>query len=126
MQKDTTVAGIPPILLKRLYVPHSLVNRGDGFSFQLRNPIAPGTLVGLSRVTVNGIERSLDGATIAIEGETRSAAEISHASPLAFQVGTSATVYVPGPLHAGQHTIEVTVNTQEIGTVTFPVTDTLS
>jgi hypothetical protein len=117
------MVSIPPILLKKLYVPNSLQNRGEGFVFQIRNQIAQGTLVGLSRLIVNGEERSLDGVSIAANGETRSFAEVSGDSPMVFEVGEAVTIYVPGTLTAGACAIEITVNTREIGPLTFQVAD---
>ncbi|MBL7199116.1 MAG: hydroxymethylglutaryl-CoA reductase [Anaerolineae bacterium] len=120
------MATIPPILLRKLYVPNSLRNQGEQFSFQLRNQIAPGTLVGLSRLMVNGEDRPLDGVTLTTEGGTRRACGLSDDAPLAFEVGEQVTVSVPGTLAAGEHTIQITVQTREVGPLTFPVMDSVA
>ena len=93
------MASIPPVLLIKLYVTHSLRNQGDGFTFQLENQIAAGTVT--AHLTVDGVARPLDGVTIVTGDETRSA------------------LSVPGALSAGEHT-------REVGALTFPVTDTIS
>ncbi len=120
------MASIPPVLLTKLYVTHSLRNQGDGFTFQLENQIATGTVTGVARLTVDGVARPLDGVTIAAGDETRSALSLSDQAPVAFAVGTTVTLSVPGTLSAGEHTIEVTIDTREVGALTFPVTDTIS
>jgi hypothetical protein len=120
------VVTIPPILLRKLYVPNSLRNQGEQFSFQLRNQIAPGTLVGLSRLTVNGEDRPLDGVTLTTRAGTRCAGGLSDDTPLAFEVGELVTVSVSGTLTTGEHTIQVTVQTYEVGPLTFPVMDSVT
>ena len=120
------MATIPPILLRKLYVPNSLRNQGEQFSFQLRNQIAPGTLVGLPRLAVDGEDRPLDGVTLTTKAGTRCACGLSDDAPLAFEVGELVTVSVPGTLTAGEHTIRITVQTSEVGPLTFPVVDSVT
>ena len=120
------MVSIPPILLKKLYVRGSLENREDTFTFQLQNQIATGTVVGLSRLTVDGEERSLNGVAIATGDDTRDAIDLSERAPLAFAVGERATICVPGPLSAGRHSVQITVLTHEVGPLTFPVADTIA
>ena len=120
------MASIPPILLRKLYVPGSLKNEGDLFVFCLQNQIADGTVTGLSRLVADGQDRALDDITMAVGVETRAAGDLSDDAPLAFAVGAVATVRVPGALPPGEHTIEVAVHTREIGPLVFPVIDTVS
>ena len=120
------MVSIPSILLKRLYVANSLKNEGASFAFQLQNQIATGTVVGLSHLAVDGQPRALDGVTIAADSDARPASDLSDAAPLTFAVGSRVTVRVPGALTAGEHSIEITVQTREAGSLTVPVADQLS
>jgi hypothetical protein len=119
------MVSIPPVLLKRLYVASSLRNEGASFSFQLYNQIATGTVVGLSHLTVDGQAYDLDGVTLTVGDETCPATSISADTPLAFPVGSKATIRVPGELAHGRHAVEVTVQTREAGSLTCPVIDVI-
>jgi hypothetical protein len=119
------MASIPPVLLSKLYVADSLQNQDNGFTFQLQNRIATGTVIGLSSLTVDGIAQPLDSVTVMTENESRSALSVSDQAPVTFAAGTTVTLSASGPLSAGKHTIEVTINTREVGALTFPVTDTI-
>ena len=118
--------GTSPQLLQRMYVPASLQNRDEGFSFQVKNLIDSGSVSGASKIAVDGEERSLEGVTIQVGNKVRALTEITWASSLYVSYGDTATVYVPGPLEPGEHTIDLRVNTAEIGALTFSFTDTLS
>ncbi len=45
---------IPSMLLKKLYQKGSLKNTESGFEFALKNTLAPGTIVGLRTLVVDG------------------------------------------------------------------------
>ncbi|HEC33714.1 MAG TPA: hypothetical protein ENI37_03235, partial [Chloroflexi bacterium] len=45
---------IPPVLLKKLYVKGSLRAEGDGFALDLKNSIAPGTILGFKGLELDG------------------------------------------------------------------------
>ncbi len=119
------MVSIPPILLRKLYVPKSLANGQGWFVFELRNQIATGTVLGVSRLIVDDQERGLEGVAVATGGETRAAPSISADTPLAFAVGAGLRFRVLGTLAAGEHTIEVTVQTQEAGPLTVSFRDTV-
>ena len=120
------MVSIPSILLKRLYVANSLKNDGASFVFQLQNQIATGTVTGLSQLVVDGQPCALDDVTIAAGSDALLAPDLSDAVPVTFTVGSRVTVRVPGALPAGEHTIEITVQTREAGALTVPVADQLS
>ena len=118
--------GTSPELLKRMYVTGSLQNCDEGFSFQVKNLIDSGSISGASKIAVDGEERSLEGVTIQVGNKTRVLTEITWASSLYLTYGDTATVTIPGALEPGEHTIDLRVNTAEIGGLTFSFTDKLS
>jgi hypothetical protein len=40
--------------------------------------------------------------------------------------GATVTIYVPGTLEAGEHTVTILINVPELGRISFPVTDTIA
>jgi hypothetical protein len=110
-------------MYKRVYVTGSLRNQGDGYVFQLKNTIDSGDISGVAGLTVDGEERSLEGATIQLDSKVRLLSEISWSSPLYVGYGTMVTVYVPGTLEAGEHTLELLVNAPDLGRIHIPITD---
>jgi hypothetical protein len=117
--------GMSSDALKRLYVEGSLANQDDGFTFQLKNLVDSGSVSGITKLAVDGEERSLDGATVEMGGKVRPVSSLSWSSSLYVSYGAVLTIFVPGQLEPGEHTIEVTVNAPELGRLTLPVTDTL-
>ena len=63
--------GMSSEALKRLYVEGSLENQDDGFAFQLKNLVDSGSVSGITKLTVDGEERSLDGVTVELGGKVR-------------------------------------------------------
>ncbi len=118
--------GMGPDMFKRLYVQGSLKNEGEGFSFEIKNVIDSGSISGLTKITVDGEERPLDGVTVTVGGKTREAKEITWSSSLYVGYGAVLKVYVPGPLAPGEHTISMQVNVPELGRMSMPITDTVA
>ncbi len=118
--------GMGPEMFKRLYVKGSLKNQGEGFVFQIKNTIDSGSISGLSKIAVDGEERPLEGVTVAIGDKTREASSITWSSSLYVGYGAVMTIYVPGKLEAGEHTVTMQVNVPELGRVSMPVTDTVA
>ena len=71
----------------------------------------------------DGIERSLAGVTIDMEGKARAADELRRQS-LFIPYGATLTVYVPGPLAPGDHKITIAFDSP-YGEVRIPFTDTV-
>ncbi len=115
-----------PDALKKLYVAGSLKNQGEGFVFQVKNLIDSGSISGITKFTVDGEPRPLTGATIEVNSKVRPVAEITWANPLYVNYGAVLTIYVPGALSAGEHTIVMQVNVPELGSLGFPITDTVA
>ena len=118
--------GTSPGMLRKMYVQGSLKNEGDGFVFQVQNKIDSGSTSGLTKVVVDDEERSLEGATVQIGDKVRAASEISWSSPLYVSYGATVTIYVPGPLEPGEHTLTLQVNTPDLGRISFPFADTVA
>ena len=115
--------GTSPEMLKRLYVKGSLKNQDEGFVFQVKNLIDSGSVSGLAKLAVDTQERPLDGVTIQIGDKVRLAAEITWSSPLYIGYGSVLTMYVPGKLEPGEHTVTLQFNVPELGRVSLPITD---
>jgi hypothetical protein len=118
--------GTSPEMLQRMYVKGSLQNRDSGFVFQVVNQIESGSLSGIAKLSVDGEERSLEGATIELNGKVRPVSDISWSSPLYVSYGSTLTIYIPGTLEAGEHTINVQFNVPELGRVSMPIADTIA
>lgn len=118
--------GTSPEMLKRLYVKGSLVRQGDGIVFQVKNLIDSGSVSGMPKLSVDGQERSLDGVTVQIGDRVWQATEITWSSPLYVGYGSTVTIYIPGELEVGDHTITVQFDAPELGRISMPITDTLA
>jgi len=118
--------GTSPEMMKNLYVQGSLKNQGEGFVFQVKNTIDSGSVAGISKVAVDDQERPLEGATIQIGDKARPVTEITWSSPLYVSYGSTLTIYVPGKLTPGEHTISAQFNVPELGRISLPITATVS
>lgn len=116
---------IPPILLKKLYVQGSLRAQGDGFALDLHNPIAPGTIVSLRGLELDGQSVPLGQVTVVQpNGEARPAAGITPQSPLQFPQGATFTLQAAGiALGRGDHRLSIRVVVQDVGPLEIPVSD---
>jgi hypothetical protein len=112
--------------LQKMYVKGSLKNQGDGFVFQIKNLVDSGAVSGVAKLEVDGEEKALDGVTIEMGGKVRPVSEITWSASLYVYYGATMTIYVPGKLDAGEHTITFAVKAPEMGTLTLPVTDTVA
>lgn len=115
-----------PDMLSKMYVDGSLQNQGDGFVFAIKNKIESGSLSGVSKLSVDGEERPLDGATVQVGDKTRPVSEITWSASLYVPYGATLTIFVPGTLEAGEHTVNIQINVPELGRVSLPVTGTVS
>ena len=118
--------GTSPEMMQRMYVKGSLKNQGDGFSFQVKNLIESGSMSGVAKMAIDGEEHGLDNATIELGGKVRQVSEISWSAPLYVSYGATLTVFVPGALSAGEHTINLQINVPELGRISLPITDTVA
>ena len=120
------MSAVPSFLLKKLYLKGSLKNTERGFEFRIKNILAPGTIVDLTSLEVDGREVLLDRVTVAWEGREARAAEVSPERPFPFDVNVEAALRVEGEqLTAGSHQISLTVVTKEVGELTIPIADSV-
>ena len=118
---------VPATLLRRLYVPGSLRNVETGFVLSLKNLIAPGTIVSVGPVVVDGMTWGPDRITVTGKGQPRPAERVSAKSPLPFPINQVVTVQVTAaPLAGGLHNLRVTVLTREVGELVVEAEDRLN
>ncbi|MBN2230214.1 MAG: hypothetical protein JW779_11560 [Candidatus Thorarchaeota archaeon] len=117
---------IPTFLLRKLYIKGSLENVDDGFKFMLKNSISSGTAINIEPIKVNGIEYPLESTIISsADGEITGNA-ISEENTFPIKVGLDIVLHVKGdPLPAGEHTIDISLTTKEVGKLAFDVTDSI-
>ena len=113
-------------VLTEIDVQGSLKNQDNGFVFQVKNTIESGSVAGVTKLSVDGEERSLEGATIQVGEKVRPVTEVSWSSTLYVPYGATLTVFVPGELEPGEHTVNMQVNVPELGRISLPITDTVS
>ena len=122
------MSSVPVFLLKKLYVKGSLKNTATGFELSIQNTLAPGTIMGLAPLKVDGVEYPLAQTKVLLTGgKTLSMGDVSAQSPLRFNVGDKVTIQVEGqPLPAGPHKITISPKTKEAGTLPIPAEDTIA
>jgi hypothetical protein len=111
--------------LAKLYVKGSLKNQDNGFVFQLKNLIDSGSVSGITKLTVDGEEKSLEGVTVTMGEKVRVVSEITWSTSLYVYYGATISFFVPGELQPGEHTILLQVNAPELGQISLPVKDTI-
>jgi hydroxymethylglutaryl-CoA reductase (NADPH) len=117
---------IPTFLLRKLYVKGSLENVDDGFLFKLKNTISLATAVHIEPMKVDGNEYPLDATIISSEDGETAGNEISEGNAFPIKVGLEITIHVKGEqLSEGEHTIDISLTTKEVGKLAFDVTDTI-
>ena len=119
---------IPPFVLKKLYVKGSLQSSDDGFALELKNVIAPGTIVTFAGLELDG--QAIDPAQVTLVppgGTPRSPGEISTQAPLLFPINATITLHVTGTtLAPGSHELVIHVVAQEVGMLDIPISDRLA
>ena len=118
---------IPPFVLKKLYVKGSLRAEDDGFVLDIKNTIAPATIVAFASLDVD--DQALDTAQVTLippSGSPCPMSEITTEEPLLFPVGATVRLRVAGKtLEPGPHELAIHVVVQEVGPLDIPVSDTL-
>ncbi|MBM4430443.1 MAG: hydroxymethylglutaryl-CoA reductase [Chloroflexi bacterium] len=111
------MGSVPAFLLKRLYVKGSLKNTETGFELTIQNTLAPGTIVGLEPLQIDGVSYPLEQTTATLpSGSQVSATELSAASPQRFGVGDRVRIHVQAqPLAPGLHRLIISPKTMEAG-----------
>lgn len=118
---------IPTFLLKKLYVKGSFKNTPTGFELALRNTLAPGTLIGISPLQIDGRDIPLDKILFAAgDAAPVRASDVSPASPRQFPLNVVVKFQVQDqPLAPGSHRVAVQVNTKEAGELKIDAEDTI-
>jgi len=117
----------PQSVLANIYVKGSLKNTDKGFEFSLKNVIDSGTVVELGPITVDGKPYQAAALTVLTSGQERAGDQVSRQAPLPVYIGSSFTIRVNGEaLATGEHVISISVNTREIGRLTFEARDTVA
>ncbi len=120
MEVDILV--IPAALLRRFYVDGSLLNTEGGFEFQLKNRVAPTTIVSLGPVEIDGEPHAADDVTITAS-RLRIASQVDSQSPLFLAMGRKVTINVKSDNKLnGKHELLVHALTKEVGAVVIGVT----
>ena len=118
---------MPAAVLKKLYVKGSLRVSEGGFAFDLKNLIAPATIIRIDGLEMDG-ER-LDDSLAAVVSPSGASLPIDHVSPgrpVSFPVGTVVTIVVSHrTLEPGEHDLAVRVRVKELGSLEIPVSDTI-
>ena len=119
---------IPPFVLKKLYVEDSLRAEGNDFALDLRNSIAPASIVTFTGLDVDG--QSVSSSQITIippSGALRTASDVSAEAPLPFPAGATITLRITGQaLDPGPHELSIHVVVQDVGPLDLPISDVLA
>ncbi len=117
---------IPVFLLRKLYIKGSLENVDDGFSFKLKNSLAPGTTIDFAPIKVNGTEYALDSTTIRSEDVEILGSDVGEDNTFPIKVGVEIEVFIKGDaLPAGEYKLDLSLTTKEAGVLAFDVTDSI-
>jgi hydroxymethylglutaryl-CoA reductase (NADPH) len=117
----------PSFVLNKLYVKGSLKNNDKGFQFDIKNVVDSGTLVEIGPITVDGKPYEMASISVVTRDQERTADQVTRTSPLPVYLGMSFTLCVSGEqLTPGEHAINVTVLTREIGRIKFDFQDTIA
>jgi hypothetical protein len=128
-RKEVSVATIiPSFLLKKLYVQGSFKNTQNGFQVALKNALAPGTLIGVGTIQIDGRDIPHEQITITIgDAEAVRASEISLNAPKLFPLNSIVTFLVDDkPLAPGNHSVLIQVSTKEAGDLSITAEDSIN
>ncbi len=115
---------VPPALLKKLYLKGSLTNTEEGFSFKLKNTLAPGTITAFRGIEVDGKPCPLEDVYLITPSSEKQASDVGAKNPFPLQINQEVTMLVKGlKLEPGPHRITIKVTTKEVGELDIPVED---
>jgi hydroxymethylglutaryl-CoA reductase (NADPH) len=122
------MGSVPAFLLKKLYVKGSLKNTATGFAFTIQNTLAPGTIVDLGSLQVDGVAYPPEKVKVGLpDGRIVSVTEVTAQSPLRFAVGDKVTIQVEDkPLPTGAHKLTLSPKTKEAGVLEITAEDTIA
>ncbi len=115
---------VPPALLKKLYLKGSLTNTEEGFSFKLKNTLAPGTITAFRGFELDGKPCPLEDVYLVSPGSEKQATGVGAKSPFPLGINQEVTMLVKGiKLEPGPHKIIIKVTTKEVGDLDIPIED---
>ena len=119
---------IPSSVLRKLYVTGSLRAEDDGFALELKNTIAPATIVAFNGLDVDGQPMERTQITLASPGGVpRPADAICEQTPMHFPINVTLTLFATGEtLEPGPHELIVHAVIQEVGPIDIPISDALA
>lgn len=122
-----TAIAIPTMLLRQLYTYASLDNTEQGVKFALKNRLGDAQITQIKSIKINGQEIPQKSLSFTVNEAHITADNISAASPLAFPLRQVVTVtaHIPA-LAAGKHNIEIQVQADPFGELSFDVDDAIS
>ncbi|MBT8050818.1 MAG: hydroxymethylglutaryl-CoA reductase [Xanthomonadales bacterium] len=119
---------IPGRILSKLFNRTSLHNAGDKVCFSVKNRLAPATLLGVSRIEVDGAEVPVKQINVSYDDDpSMPLRKISANKPLDFPLGRVLTFFMDTePLDPGKHDVTVVFNTEPFGELRMSVCDELN
>ncbi len=121
------MAKIPEFLLRALYVEGSLVNIDDGFEFQIKNELGPARVVGAQPLKIDRKPIPLEQCQFILGDIIADFTEVSAENSVLMRKGEALTVRVHGTsLRQGRRTLGIGIIVQDMGLVTFSVSDQLN
>ncbi len=121
------MVAIPSFLLSRLYIKGSLRNTPEGCEFALQNGIDTGTVIGILGVKIDDVDYATEALVVHVPGgRILPGAAITPQAPLSLTEGVMVTIQLVGVvLKAGEHTLRLHLQTQEVGDLKIKVKDVL-
>ncbi|MDQ3493635.1 MAG: hypothetical protein M3452_10325 [Chloroflexota bacterium] len=120
---------VPAFVVRRFYVAGSLRNTPTGFQMQAHNEMGDGTLVGVTRISVDGMAMDPRGITAQREGtdEVVRSSDISRTSPVPFRRGERVTLHVESQtLTPGAHELEVELVELNLGALQLGISESVA
>jgi hypothetical protein len=111
--------------LERLFTWESLENTERGVEFELKNRLTDATFSGITAARLDGDPVDLSNASLELpDGTHLPVADITDDDPLEFELGDTAQVVLDRErLTLGTHELEIGIDVDRVGAVSFDVTD---
>ena len=120
---------IPGFIARQFYVAGSLRNTPSGWELQAHNPMGDGTLVGVGKLRVDGVEIPAEAVTARRSGEAEPirAVDVSRTRPVSVFKGDRVTLAVEGALLArGEHRLDVELFEVNLGRLSLSIKDRIA
>jgi hypothetical protein len=117
---------IPGFIARQFYVGGSLRNTDTGWELQAQNPMGDGVLVGVGKMSVDGLAIPAENVTAQRVGEAEPirAQDVSRTQPVKVSKGDRVTLAVTGEqLAPGEHKLDVQLVELNLGELSFSISD---